>query len=123
MHNYNKLVRQQTHSINSIGGPATVMDSTFFHYSNHSGGSTGIQQLADTPYKVVQNPVQDQLILKAHSASPTVCSIYTMGGQMVQQHLLNATTETIDVSDLSSGLYILHMQHHNTSSSTRIIIQ
>ena len=81
---------------------------------------TGISGIsANSDFKILQNPVSDMLRFK--SAVGAQFALYTLSGEMVKSFSSTDEFIEVDVSDLSSGMYIINnIEGHN---SERIIIQ
>ncbi len=81
--------------------------------------ATGTSELIKTNFKVYPNPVNDVLFIQsAHLTNDTVY-LYNALGELVMTKILSKTNESIDISTLSSGVYILR----SGSFSKRIIKQ
>lgn len=122
MHNENKLIAYQTHATTGLGTILTV-DSVTFHYSNHQQNPNAIAENTAQPYRVLQNPVLNQLILNATTYQPTTCRIYSLTGQLMLEKPLTQLNEQINVSFLNTGIYIVQMQSGEATSSLRILKQ
>ncbi|WP_147676232.1 T9SS type A sorting domain-containing protein [Algibacter pacificus] len=68
--------------------------------------------------KLYPNPVSDRLFITSEELIESV-SIYTINGQLVKQS--NTTINGIDVSNLSSGLYLLNIKSNSTSLSKKFL--
>jgi len=71
---------------------------------------------------IYPNPVQDRLILKSprFESSKLTLAIYTIQGKAVVSKNIQFENETsIDVSDLSSGMYFISIEDKNGKTSTQ----
>jgi hypothetical protein len=75
---------------------------------------------------VVMNPVQKTLHLKTTaSGSATLVRLFDMSGHLLQTQTIASgnTTHAMDVSYLTSGLYVLLIQSGTTSTYEKILIE
>ncbi len=70
--------------------------------------------------KIYPNPVQDKLTLENLNEPTNIC-LYTINGQLVKNIPSVIGNIDIEVDDLSSGVYILHLQNGNTIRTEKII--
>ena len=86
---------------------------------------TGIKniQAADKSFSVYPNPANDKLFIKTNSAnvsSKITYSIIDMYGSLISENKLN-TSESIDISDLSNGVYFIRIKDEETISTNKFI--
>lgn len=79
--------------------------------------------LEDATYKnnivMYPNPASNYMSLKGHANSVDV-AIYSQTGQLLQS-IKNTTAQQIDISDLSSGIYLVKVLDNNRSLSLKLI--
>ncbi|MCU4175237.1 LamG-like jellyroll fold domain-containing protein [Carboxylicivirga sp. N1Y90] len=71
--------------------------------------------------KLYPNPVIDELKVDLPMDGEKRLSLYDVGGCLVYQTISDSNIESINMSDLKCGLYILKIDSDNASSSHRII--
>ena len=59
---------------------------------------------------VYPNPASNQIVISGNDVQMLDIFIYTITGQKVKQVVVNATQTTVDVNDLSIGMYILKIK-------------
>ncbi len=85
------------------------------------------------PLSVTQEPV-DQLTfnlspnpssnsLQIHATQKGTLAIYSIHGQKIKTFSLNQNTSTIDISNLPTGLYMVHFQHDNGKVTSKFVKQ
>jgi len=71
-------------------------------------------------FRVYPNPVSDQLNINTVLEDYNI-ELYTIQGQLVNSMLNNSGTQTIDYSNLSSGMYLLRLTSAEVSQTLRIV--
>jgi len=89
-----------------------IPDNDIDEDCNGSDFTSSIQSLLFTYLKIYPNPATDFLYIEAGRLSSYSTSIYNTQGQSVID-LKNTTT--IDVSNLTKGIYFLHIEEVNSS--------
>ena len=88
---------------------------------------SGIEEFQNNnPIAVYPNPAQDKITIESKSATPQsyVASIKNIQGQeMLREKINYTTTQTIDVSGLSNGIYILSLQNEKENYIKKIVVQ
>ncbi|WP_400077526.1 T9SS type A sorting domain-containing protein [Winogradskyella sp. R77965] len=79
----------------------------------------------DTSSVFISNPVKDELSIEGLNQSIKQISVYDLlGKQVITSNLADDTTSTkLDVSTLTSGLYIVKLEGENGASLTRKIVK
>ncbi len=75
--------------------------------------------LKENRISIQQNPIQSKLILAYSNQNIKSLKLYNLQGQIIKE--LNPTLKHFDVSDLSSGLYLLQVRVDNSSSTLKLI--
>jgi len=73
-------------------------------------------------FRVFPNPVIDALTINTVLEKYNI-EMYTIQGQLVDQRLNNSGTQSIDYSNLSSGIYLLRLTTRETTQTLRIVKQ
>ncbi len=75
--------------------------------------ASGINELTDNipQIQLYPNPVKDQLFFKNTNLPETYVTIYSLDGVEVRNELISSTTNSINVSQLPKGLYILKINN------------
>ncbi|MDP2234875.1 MAG: T9SS type A sorting domain-containing protein [Bacteroidales bacterium] len=71
--------------------------------------TTGISKNSQTGLLVFPNPAKDRIYLRGISAEQVEVKVYSIGGLLVKSETM-VNNESIDISDLTAGTYILHIQ-------------
>ncbi len=95
-------------------------DPTVGGMFKYIGPTVSLPELQAKGFVVYPNPVQDVLHLGANEAISHI-SIYNILGQEVLSQNINATTASIDTSDLAKGTYIANITIGNASGSIKIV--
>jgi hypothetical protein len=100
---------------NSAGTYANYGDSTRYYY--HSG-TTAINDLSvtDGNFIIYPNPSASQITIKtpATSQKNSILSIYNFRGQLITTLQKTEQLTTIDISNLTSGVYFVRMTDERT---------
>ena len=87
---------------------------------NDQYGATGIISFIDESVKVYPNPANQVLTVEMDSDSGLI-SIYSMHGELMQNIQMNSTKQTIDISKLENGMYILRLVSGEEVTMTKFI--
>jgi carboxypeptidase T len=114
------LVRFQFESDNGLRADGFYFDDLKVNIAGEIVlGSNDIE----TPYfGVYPNPVSDVLNITTPAENYTV-EMYTIQGQLVRRTENNNGSQTIDYSNLASGLYLLRLTSSEASQTLRIVKQ
>jgi|GEM_PF-343605 len=103
-----------------ITASTNVIPDVLAKGGNDESATTGIDQYWQDGFKVYPNPVKNQLHVESdHDAGQIL--IYTMQGKLVKDILMQSSVETVDVSGLENGLYILRFVSGQNVSITKFI--
>jgi hypothetical protein len=72
--------------------------------------------------RIYPNPAHDQFRFDCNSETPAMIRFYDMRGKLVANKTAYCGS-TVDVSDLSKGLYLLQIETGSHSVRTKISIQ
>lgn len=75
---------------------------------------TGIQDLLKEGISIYPNPILETLTIELGEARQAVVFIIDVGGNIVMQHNLNAASNLLNFSSLTSGFYFVKIQLKNT---------
>ncbi|UTW63836.1 T9SS type A sorting domain-containing protein [bacterium SCSIO 12741] len=75
------------------------------------GGTTGIQVNAnhEDAFSIFPNPAQD--FMRVHSKNAGLLTVYNLNGELMLEQQLNHDLETVDVSTLERGLYVVNFDN------------
>ncbi len=79
----------------------------------------GVEENEASSFSIYPNPVVDNLTIQLTEGSIELVSIYTIDGQLVRTE--NSTSKTINVADLTEGVYILQVQTENGISNQKFV--
>ena len=80
-----------------------------------------IEKLIAEDIKIYPNPIIDNLIIESINNKLILIRIYSLNGEEVFYDDLHSLNNKLDISSLSSGLYILKINMNNISKKIRII--
>tara|TARA_B100000963_G_scaffold256430_1_gene224966 strand:- start:13 stop:795 length:783 start_codon:yes stop_codon:yes gene_type:complete len=87
-------------------------------------GNAGINWLDADQSKLYPNPAQDEFIF-TWPQSAGICSIelHNLEGKLMQKMQASSTSQTIDVRNLSNGVYILSGQGEHGTLKKRVVVR
>ncbi len=80
-----------------------------------------IEKLISENIKIYPNPIINNLIIESTNNKLITIRIYSLNGEEVFYNDLHSLNNKLDISSLSSGLYILKINMNNVSRKIRII--
>jgi hypothetical protein len=80
-----------------------------------------IEKLISENIKIYPNPIINNLIIESANNKLITIRIYSLNGEEVFYNDLHSLNNKLDISSLSSGLYILKINMNNVSRKIRII--
>jgi len=105
-----------TATANDASGETATMIVTI------SNQSTGVNELASQKINIYPNPVKNQLFIELDNQEVTEITIIDYSGRIVKT-ITNNNAKSIDVSDLTQGIYILKVATENGVLTNRFIKQ
>ena len=78
-------------------------------------------ELESGSISILPNPVTNELTVRG--AADATVNVYDMGGRTVLTQLISGATETLDVSGLTAGMYIVELQTADGNLSKKIVKQ
>jgi type IX secretion system substrate protein/Ig-like domain-containing protein/fibronectin type III domain protein len=122
-------------NINPMVAGAQVFDGITYYAVQTVGGcrstsalgvtitvTLGVDSFNSDEFKAYPNPVKDVLNL-SYSSEITSVSVYNMLGQKVLSKTLNAAESQLDMSDLSSGNYIVKVDANGLTKTIKVVKQ
>jgi hypothetical protein len=85
-----------------------------------SGNGLGIDQTGETSYSVYPNPVENQFVINNGEQIARI-ELFQMDGKQIKSVIYNGST--VDISDLSSGIYMLKLVDKNNQTSVKKIVK
>jgi len=82
---------------------------------------TGLNEVIDASTEIYPNPANNILTIISHAVEIENINIYNLNGQLVLNKKLN--NNTINVSSLESGIYIVDILSENNSVKRKLIIE
>ncbi|MDP4271821.1 MAG: T9SS type A sorting domain-containing protein [Bacteroidota bacterium] len=84
------------------------------------GTSSGVSDIKDeTVLSVYPNPASDFIKIKNLAGSESLITIYRIDGAIALQKTINNENQTIDISGLSNGLYLLQTSNKTLKFTKR----
>lgn len=94
----------------SVSATAGVMATAYFdNFSIQPVGITAVEDVKSEEYELFPNPVNNVLNIRGDIADETKYSIFTETGMKVDAGNVNSIVRSVDVSNLSKGLYFLQL--------------
>lgn len=90
-----------------VGSKLTIDDVTL------TVGNVSVNNVSNIESKVFPNPVSDVLNIELTNAEATSVSIYNVDGSLVKTEVLNGVKGSVNVSNLTAGLYIYRVATNN----------
>lgn len=84
----------------------------------------GIPDLVQQEIIVYPNPASNNITIEVKNKLPSNINILNMRGELMirKEHIYKAIIN-IDISTLSSGIYLITISNHNSHSTTKLVIQ
>ena len=112
-----------------VGSSEFHYDNTPFSANEHDliakmgGAPVGMYELVENNVLVHPNPARDQLFIKKEGEINQV-TIVNMAGQSVKRVTVGGSEKTtLNVSDLSAGIYLVKVEKSSQITITRVVIQ
>jgi hypothetical protein len=88
-----------------------------FVHIDSCNGPSGINDLTNAMVTVYPNPAKDKLNIEAYFSGQTMSAvIYDVDGRLIQQAVLSNGINTLSLTDMRTGIYILKVTDSNGSS-------
>jgi hypothetical protein len=71
---------------------------------------------------VQPNPANDNITIKLANAEAVNVNIFSVSGELIKDVRINNSTTTVDVSDLSNGIYFVKVLSKEINQTTKLII-
>ena len=110
--------------VGKIQNNATIINQGFLAAANSDSTLSVDDQLLDTTIKVYPNPVTENLSIDLKdTGGEAKVTIYTMTGQLVKSKKLKAQNNSLNISQLKNGLYLVNLifTDHKTIKTFKII--
>ena len=112
----------------NIGNCTFATNSTYanaFYVSKFSWNSTvnTNTSLKDDDFQIFPNPTNSffQLVDNSNSLDGSLLQIFDFNGRKVQESIISNSSNKIDISNLKSGVYILHLSNEKMNIHKKII--
>jgi hypothetical protein len=87
-------------------------------------GPTGMDALSNAEIAIYPNPSNGQFNMRiSEKYKGSDLSIYSVNGQVVHTQMLNSNVNSVDVSELKSGMYIVKVQGEKSTFQQKILIK
>jgi endoglucanase len=91
---------------------------------NHPRSPTNIRELSKSDIRMYPNPAKDQLTIISDFDSPVTLSFTDVTGKTVKTvKTVSMTEETIDISSLDAGIYIVRMQNRIMNYARKLVVE
>ena len=94
------------------------MDDKFQNFYYYSNPSTRIQQLTDENIILYPNPTSGRLNITGLN-DPADANIYSINGQLIKS--IQQINNSIDISELTTGIYILKMKSDDKTLVRKVV--
>ena len=95
-------------------------DTLYFTFKN----STGIENLAESRIRLLNNPVNEQLNIQFDESGTYQLRIFNLTGTLLSQENIKVAdqqTQNYNVSNINNGMYILNIKGNNKNYTVRFI--
>jgi hypothetical protein len=83
----------------------------------------GVTELAEIGIKLYPNPVKNQLNIERLSGEVATLSFYSILGEKVLEQQIEGVKNTVNVSSLSTGSYIVRIKQGNSVVSQKVFVE
>ena len=87
------------------------------------GGTSSIYNAVDFSTNIYPNPAKDNIIIENNNFEMESFNLYNITGKLIKSEIINGMSKTINVSDLSEGVYLLEINNKQVSIKRKIIIE
>ncbi len=105
------------------GHPNAGLKNNYIWSTTSGGLGQGELSEQSSEISIFPNPTSSSITITQVRENTLKCSIYNMRGELILQKELNTTQENIDLSFLSSGLYIINVTGTKVSMQKKVIIE
>ena len=99
-----------------------VLKSVYYWSEFDASDISGINNLNELSVKIYPNPVTDNITLERDGSSGLMnVSLLTVTGRLIKTAVLTGQKSSMDLSGLSKGTYILHIETDKGTYSTKIV--
>ncbi|MBA4304008.1 MAG: hypothetical protein C0424_07270 [Sphingobacteriaceae bacterium] len=91
----------------------------YFYFPN----TTSASGLAELKSHIFPNPLQNELTIHIGEIQPLSASVRNLNGQELKRFILPPGQSSIDLQDLPSGMYLLHLQAGGKSAVHKLVKQ
>jgi len=84
-----------------------------------TGGCTAVTEINDIVSKIYPNPANNQIKVELKNSGTAELSIFNVLGQVVWTETLNEMTNTVNVSSLNAGVYMLRVSQGGNVYTTK----
>ena len=81
---------------------------------------TGINSIVEQSFLIYPNPIIDNITITSKDEIHTF-EVYNYQGQLVRQKDCDSFTESLDLSDLSNGIYFLKLKTDKETFTQKLI--
>ncbi len=85
------------------------------------GNLAGVTEIDDSRISVYPNPASNYVNIFSKTAG--TMDIYNISGLLVKSNKINNSVKRVDISDLSSGIYIIKVNMENQSFTQKLVIE
>lgn len=109
-----------THEDNSMMHQFTVVDSATY-FATVASEDVSIPP----PFIVYPNPVRNRLTVESYHDAPARLRIIDIGGRVLREHRLSpfTRTTTLDVTDITAGLYFLEWTSGDRRHTSKVMVE
>ncbi len=89
--------------------------------NNDASTTLGINGNSTDAFSLYPNPAQTQIHIVSQLSGEKSVAVFDISGKQIMQQTLNQ--DTLDISQLSSGMYLVRISQGNTSSTKKLIVR
>jgi hypothetical protein len=83
----------------------------------------GITSSLTNNVSIYPNPAKDQITIEMNDINDAVLSVIDLSGKTIINQTLNSNSNTIDLSNVSAGVYIVNIRTANDNAMHKIIVE
>ncbi|MFD1064041.1 T9SS type A sorting domain-containing protein [Winogradskyella litorisediminis] len=85
--------------------------------------SLGIDDVEISNFKLYPNPTTDWITISANALQNATATIYDLNGRLVQRNALKSNTNTVNIQNLTAGVYIMKITTSENKTVTKRFVK
>jgi hypothetical protein len=111
-----------TINVTDASGHTEYFDPGEFHlWTDSNQGTVSVGKVTESRISVFPNPAENIIYVECNASFDV--SIHDLTGRMIKTQHVNGGSNTIDVSEFNSGVYLLNFTNNETQTVKKITIK